>query len=47
MVRNVVSDTQADEVMITSMIYGREARFRCYELIAAEFGRLPGLAGGA
>ena len=44
MIRNIVLDTQADEVMITSTVFGRTERFRCYELIASEFG-LPGQAG--
>jgi hypothetical protein len=39
LIRNIVSDTGADEVMITSTVYGREERFRCFELVAAEFGR--------
>ena len=38
MIRNIVSDTQADEVMITCTVYGRMERFRCYKLIASEFG---------
>jgi alkanesulfonate monooxygenase SsuD/methylene tetrahydromethanopterin reductase-like flavin-dependent oxidoreductase (luciferase family) len=38
MIRNIASDTQADEVMITSTIYGRMERFRCYELVANELG---------
>jgi alkanesulfonate monooxygenase SsuD/methylene tetrahydromethanopterin reductase-like flavin-dependent oxidoreductase (luciferase family) len=38
MIRNIASDTDADEVMITSTVFGRMERFRCYELIASEFG---------
>jgi luciferase family oxidoreductase group 1 len=37
LIRNIVADTEADEVMITSTVYGRMERFRCYELMAAEF----------
>jgi luciferase family oxidoreductase group 1 len=37
-IRNLVSDTGADEIMVTSMMYGREARFRAYDLLAAEWG---------
>jgi hypothetical protein len=39
MIRNIVADTMADEVMVTSTVFGRMERFRCYELIAAELGR--------
>jgi alkanesulfonate monooxygenase SsuD/methylene tetrahydromethanopterin reductase-like flavin-dependent oxidoreductase (luciferase family) len=39
MIRNIVADTRADEVMVTSTVFGRMERFRCYELIAAELGR--------
>jgi luciferase family oxidoreductase group 1 len=38
LIRNVVADTEADEVMVTSMIYGRAERFRCYELVAEAMG---------
>jgi len=38
MIRNIASDTEADEVMITSTVFGRMERFRCYELIASELG---------
>jgi luciferase family oxidoreductase group 1 len=41
LVRNVAADIQADEVMITSSVYGRVERFRCYELIAAELLATP------
>ena len=37
-IRNLVSDTGADEIMVTSMMYGRDARFRAYELLANEWG---------
>jgi len=37
MIRNIVADTKSDEVMVTSMVYGRAERFRCYELLAAQF----------
>lgn len=35
MIRHAVADTQADEIMVTTMIYGREERLRSYELLAA------------
>jgi luciferase family oxidoreductase group 1 len=34
LVRQVVADTAADEVMVTSIIYGRDERRRSYELFA-------------
>ena len=37
-IRNLVNDTGADEIMVTSMMYGRDARFRAYELLANEWG---------
>jgi luciferase family oxidoreductase group 1 len=37
-IRHLVNDTGADEIMVTSMMYGREARFRAYELLANEWG---------
>jgi hypothetical protein len=39
LIRNIAADVQVDEVMITSTVYGRMERFRCYELIAHELGR--------
>jgi alkanesulfonate monooxygenase SsuD/methylene tetrahydromethanopterin reductase-like flavin-dependent oxidoreductase (luciferase family) len=44
MIRNIASDTEANEVMITSTVFGRMQRFRCYELIAKEFGMTAELA---
>jgi luciferase family oxidoreductase group 1 len=38
LLRNIATDTGADEVMITSTVYGRDERFRCYELVATELG---------
>ena len=35
--RHLVEDTGADELMVTSMMYGRDARFRAYELLAKEW----------
>jgi len=35
MIRRVAADTAADEVMVTSMVYGRAERFRGYEAVAA------------
>jgi luciferase family oxidoreductase group 1 len=36
-IRHLVEDTGADEIMVTSMMYGRDARFRAYELLASEW----------
>jgi hypothetical protein len=44
MIRNIASDTEANEVMITSTVFGRMERFRCYELMAKEFGMTAELA---
>jgi alkanesulfonate monooxygenase SsuD/methylene tetrahydromethanopterin reductase-like flavin-dependent oxidoreductase (luciferase family) len=38
-IRNLVNDCGADEIMVTSMMYGRDARFRAYELLANEWSR--------
>jgi luciferase family oxidoreductase group 1 len=38
MIRQIVEDTGADEVMVTTMIYGAAERLRSYELLAAEWG---------
>lgn len=38
LIRHAAEDTQADEIMVTTMIYGREERLRSYELLAAEWG---------
>ena len=38
-IRNLVNDTGADEIMVTSMMYGRDARFRAYGLLAGEWSR--------
>lgn len=35
--RHLIDDTGADELMVTSMMYGRDARFRAYELLAREW----------
>jgi len=37
-IRRVAEDTQADEIMVTTMIYGEDDRRRSYELLAAEWG---------
>ena len=37
-IRHLVDDTGADEIMVTSMMYGRDARFRSYELLASGMG---------
>lgn len=39
LIRNLVTDTGADEVMVTSMVYGQAERLRGYELLAAEWAR--------
>ena len=36
--RQIADDTMADELMITTMIWGREERLRSYELLAREWG---------
>jgi luciferase family oxidoreductase group 1 len=36
MIRNIAADTGADEVMVTTMVYGREERFWIYEAIAGQ-----------
>jgi hypothetical protein len=33
-----VNDSGADEIMVTSMMYDRDARFRAYDLLATEWG---------
>ena len=38
LMRQVADQVQADEVMVTSMIYGRDERRRSYELMAREWG---------
>jgi luciferase family oxidoreductase group 1 len=38
LIRHVLDDTQADEIMVTTMIHGREERLRSYALLAAEWG---------
>jgi luciferase family oxidoreductase group 1 len=35
MIRNIAADTSSNEVMVTSMLYGRAERFRCYESLMA------------
>jgi luciferase family oxidoreductase group 1 len=40
-IRHLVEDTGADEIMVTSMIYGRQERFRSYQLLAEEWGLRP------
>ena len=37
MIRHLAADTQADEVMVTTTIYGRMERLRSYALLAAEW----------
>jgi alkanesulfonate monooxygenase SsuD/methylene tetrahydromethanopterin reductase-like flavin-dependent oxidoreductase (luciferase family) len=38
LIRQIVEATEADEIMVTSMIYGRAERRRSYELLAGEWG---------
>ena len=38
LIRQIVEATEADEIMVTSMIYGQAERRRSYELLAAEWG---------
>ena len=38
LIRQIVEATEADEIMVTSMVYGRAERRRSYELLAAEWG---------
>jgi alkanesulfonate monooxygenase SsuD/methylene tetrahydromethanopterin reductase-like flavin-dependent oxidoreductase (luciferase family) len=35
--RQMVSDTSADELMVTTMVYGKAERLRSYELLAREW----------
>ena len=37
MIRQLVADTGSDEVMVTTMIFGKKERLRSYELLAAEW----------
>ena len=37
--RQIAADTNADEVMVTTMIYGKAERLRSYELLADEWSR--------
>jgi alkanesulfonate monooxygenase SsuD/methylene tetrahydromethanopterin reductase-like flavin-dependent oxidoreductase (luciferase family) len=43
MIRHIADDTQADEIMVTTMIYGVEERRRSYELLAAEWRAINGV----
>jgi luciferase family oxidoreductase group 1 len=38
-IRDLVADTAADEVMVTTMVYGRAERLRSYELLAAKWAK--------
>ena len=40
MIRQIAADTMANEIMVTAMVWGREARLRAYELLAEEW-QLP------
>ncbi len=37
LIRHIAEDTQADEIMVTTMIYGHSERLRSYELLAGEW----------
>jgi luciferase family oxidoreductase group 1 len=37
MIRHAIDGTEVDEIMVTTMIHGREERLRSYELLAAEW----------
>jgi luciferase family oxidoreductase group 1 len=39
LVRELARETQADEIMVTSGLYGKAERFRSYELLASEWTR--------
>jgi luciferase family oxidoreductase group 1 len=41
LIRHLVDDTGADEIMVTSMVYGRAERLRGYELLAEEWAKAP------
>ena len=36
--RQIAAETTADELMVTTMVYGKEERLRSYELLAHEWG---------
>ncbi len=38
LIRHLVADTEADEVMVTTMVYDAAARLQSYELLASEWG---------
>ena len=38
-IRDLAAETRADEVMVTTMVYGRAERLRSYELLAAEWAK--------
>ena len=40
-IENLVTQTQADEVMVTTFTYGQQERLRSYELVAQAFELLP------
>ncbi len=42
LIRHLAGETGADEIMVTTTIYGREERFRSYALLAAEWGQHRG-----
>jgi luciferase family oxidoreductase group 1 len=39
LIRHIAEDTEADEIMVTTMIYGPSERLRSYELLAEEWRR--------
>lgn len=42
LLRHLIEETGADEIMVTCGIYGKAERFRSYELLAGEWGRSGG-----
>jgi alkanesulfonate monooxygenase SsuD/methylene tetrahydromethanopterin reductase-like flavin-dependent oxidoreductase (luciferase family) len=38
LVRHLAEETEADEIMVTTVVYGTAERFRSYELLAREWG---------
>jgi len=38
LLRQIAADTAADELMVTTMVYGKTERLRSYELLAREWG---------
>ena len=41
LLRQIASETAADELMVNTMMYGRTERLRSYELLAREWELIP------